>query len=110
MRATVPVALVPSDSPTEEDVEEALLAVDPDDVLAAVIAMPLSIPAPLRTMITDAACEFDDDDLDAWLHSPSIALGGETPFERVALGDGEAPNTNARQARKRTATPRAHTR
>ena len=81
-----------SNSPTEDDVEEALLAFDPDDELAAIIAMPPTIPATLRTMITDAVCaRFDfSEDLDGWLHSPSIVLGGATPFEHIALGDGVA--------------------
>lgn len=135
MRATVAVELVRSNSPTDDDVEEALLAFDPDDELAAIIAMPPTIPATLRTMITDAVCarfEFSED-LDGWLHSPSIVLGGATPFDHIALGDGvavlralgiAAPTTtavagrgivtngigarggNRRPARKRTATPR----
>lgn len=92
MRAAVPLECVRSESPADDDVEETLRAVDPELHMAELIAMPLSIREPLRSMIVaalGARFEFYDD-LEAWLSAPSVVLGGEAPFERVALGDGEA--------------------
>lgn len=91
-RLTTPLELVCPDSPTEYEIEQGLLAFDPDAQMAEVIAMPPSIREPLREMIVATLCarfEFYDD-LEAWLYAPSVVLGGETPFERIALGDGEA--------------------
>lgn len=86
------IELVRNHSHVEDDTEEALLAFDPDEALDAVIAMPPTIPTQLREMITATVCaRFEwPEDLDAWLNTPSIVLGGATPFERLALGDGTA--------------------
>lgn len=75
----------------DRDIEEVLLGVDPEVQMGELIAMPPSIPASVREIITSSvAARFEfDDDLAVCLHSPSMVLGGETPFERVALGDGE---------------------
>jgi hypothetical protein len=91
-RPPVALQLISADLVTEDDIEAALLDFDPDEVLNSVVPMPPSIPAGSRKQIADAACvKFEYyEDLDIWLHSPNITLGGATPFERIVRGDSEA--------------------
>lgn len=86
------LVLVRSEARLSEALDDAPLAFDVDDDVAAIIPMPPSIPASIRAAITRALGEQFEfaDDLHEWLHAPCEALAGKTPFERVVAGDGAA--------------------
>lgn len=73
------------------DPEASLLGFDAEEDLASLVPMPPSIPAAVRQALTSAfTARFEHhDELDAWLHEPHSALGGRSPFEQLAGGDGE---------------------
>lgn len=79
-------------SANEADLERELLAFDPEEDVAAAIPMPPTIPADVRSAITDALLErfADPEALDAWLHTPQATLDGESPFARIVDGHGHA--------------------
>lgn len=92
MEAKAQLKLVRSVPETSEGLEQSLLAFDPDDDLAAIIAMPTTIPSAVRNVITETVCarfEFIED-LEIWLYAPNVALGGASPFERLAESDGRS--------------------
>lgn len=69
-----------------------LLEFDVEDDMAALIPMPPSIAAPIRSAISrELARRFEfADELDGWLHAAHDQLGGSTPFECVVAGAGIA--------------------
>jgi hypothetical protein len=78
--------------PDRDATEHELLAFDPDEDLAALVAMPLTIAAPVRSAITRAVAHrfAFAEDLDDWLHAPNESINGRSPFECVVAGDGAA--------------------
>jgi len=72
------------------ELEASLLDFDPNDDLEALVPMPPAISAGVRRALTAIFAHrfVRYRDLDAWLHAPHPALGGDTPFERIVDGDG----------------------
>jgi len=89
------VSVVQSAHPNSEaceaaELEASLLDFDPNDDLEALVPMPPAISAGVRRTLTATFARrfVRYRDLDAWLHTPHPALGGDTPFERIVDGDG----------------------
>lgn len=87
-----PLALVHREVERADELERQLLAFDVEEDLMANIAMPPTIPVPIRAAITKAAGQRFTfaAELDEWLHAPHDGLHGRTPFERLVDGDGVA--------------------
>jgi hypothetical protein len=91
--STTPREKLATDDRNGDDGEIArtIAEIDVDDDIAAIIPMPKTIPAAVRTAITDAFMRLSDgEDLDRWLHEAHELLGGASPFERIVSGDGTA--------------------